>query len=219
MSDDRHMGGWIKTEPDPRNQNYRIASLVDTTAPTPTREWVPGSVTDQGQTPRCVAFGTNDYLACDPIVNATIDPDTLYHDIQLRDGMALPHDGTTVHAAMKELKARGLISTYVWAGSEGETRAWVSTQSPCLLGADWMDTWFRTTKSGYLSWPKTAQIAGGHCVLICGYDAKKSAYKIQNSWGPTFGLRGFAWLRSSYLTRLMAMGAEVASATELLVSP
>lgn len=32
-----------------------------------------------------------------------------------------------------------------------------------------------------------------HAVLIVGYDANKN-WKIQNSWGTTWGIQGYAWL-------------------------
>jgi hypothetical protein len=33
-----------------------------------------------------------------------------------------------------------------------------------------------------------------HCIVICGYDDSKNAYKIMNSWGTTWGDAGFSWI-------------------------
>jgi hypothetical protein len=33
-----------------------------------------------------------------------------------------------------------------------------------------------------------------HCIVICGYDDTKNAYKIMNSWGTTWGDAGFSWI-------------------------
>jgi hypothetical protein len=35
---------------------------------------------------------------------------------------------------------------------------------------------------------------GGHCMLIVGYDDKKSHYIVQNSWGDTWGDKGFVYI-------------------------
>ena len=35
---------------------------------------------------------------------------------------------------------------------------------------------------------------GGHAVVIVGYDDRKSAFKIANSWGTDWGIGGYGWL-------------------------
>lgn len=37
-------------------------------------------------------------------------------------------------------------------------------------------------------------VADGHCVAIVGYDDARGALKLRNSWGTSYGERGYAWI-------------------------
>ena len=47
--------------------------------------------------------------------------------------------------------------------------------------------------------PGEAEI-GGHAVLCVGYDDSKQAFKVRNSWGSGWGLKGYFWIPYAYLT-------------------
>ncbi len=36
-------------------------------------------------------------------------------------------------------------------------------------------------------------VAGGHCIVIVGYDNTKQAWLIRNSWGTGWGMAGYCW--------------------------
>ena len=40
-------------------------------------------------------------------------------------------------------------------------------------------------------------VLGGHEVLVIGYDDSKQAFKVRNSWGPSWGASGNFWFRFS----------------------
>ena len=62
-----------------------------------------------------------------------------------------------------------------------------------------------TTKSGIVALPQPGErIVGGHCVLFCGFDSTTKLLKFQNSWGRTWGQRGFGFLPFAYVTRGLA---------------
>lgn len=42
---------------------------------------------------------------------------------------------------------------------------------------------------------------GGHCYCVVGYDDSKQAFKIMNSWGTSWGSRGFGYIGYSYVSR------------------
>ena len=44
------------------------------------------------------------------------------------------------------------------------------------------------------------QLLGGHAVVIIGYDDHKQMFKIRNSWGTSWGLKGYFWIGYKYLT-------------------
>lgn len=42
---------------------------------------------------------------------------------------------------------------------------------------------------------------GGHALVIIGYDDSKNAFKVQNSWGTSWGNNGYFWISYSYLKK------------------
>lgn len=46
---------------------------------------------------------------------------------------------------------------------------------------------------------------GGHAIVACGYDDHKQALKIRNSWGESWGDKGYAWLSYEYVTQGLAV--------------
>ena len=55
-------------------------------------------------------------------------------------------------------------------------------------------------KSGMVPMPQAGEkLMGGHAILIVGYDAIKQLFLIRNSWGPTWGLGGYAWVPFAYI--------------------
>ena len=39
-----------------------------------------------------------------------------------------------------------------------------------------------------------------HCMVICGYDDNKKAYKIMNSWGTAWGDAGYSWINYDFFS-------------------
>ncbi len=56
------------------------------------------------------------------------------------------------------------------------------------------DNSFINAKTGFI-W-KTYSGSGmlPHCIVICGYDDAKNAYKVMNSWGTGWGDAGYSWI-------------------------
>jgi C1A family cysteine protease len=74
---------------------------------------------------------------------------------------------------------------------------------PLIIGLSWANEWMSTLADGQL--PTPVSDAGGHCVAIVGYndaypchDGSKGAFKIRNSWGYGWGVRGDCWLPYSF---------------------
>ena len=57
------------------------------------------------------------------------------------------------------------------------------------------------TKTGIVPMPgRRESMLGGHAVIAVGYDDKKGAFKIQNSWSIKWGDKGFFWLPYAYIS-------------------
>jgi C1A family cysteine protease len=63
---------------------------------------------------------------------------------------------------------------------------------------------FETTavaKTGIVPMPKAKeQCMGGHAVLIVGYDDAKQSFIVMNSWGSSWGDKGYFYLPYTYVT-------------------
>ena len=56
-------------------------------------------------------------------------------------------------------------------------------------------------KSGVVPMPaKTESVLGGHAVLCVGYDAPSDRFIVANSWGTSWGQKGFFTIPAAYLT-------------------
>jgi C1A family cysteine protease len=56
-------------------------------------------------------------------------------------------------------------------------------------------------KTGVLPMPASGEkVVGGHAVLCVGYDDKSREFLVRNSWGPTWGQKGYFAMPYSYLT-------------------
>lgn len=44
-------------------------------------------------------------------------------------------------------------------------------------------------------------VRGGHAICVVGYDDAKQAFKVQNSWGKTWGDNGFFWIDYTFFAK------------------
>jgi C1A family cysteine protease len=60
----------------------------------------------------------------------------------------------------------------------------------------------QVAKTGILKMPdkKTESVVGGHAVLAVGYDDKMKAILVRNSWGASWGLKGYFWMPYTYIS-------------------
>ncbi|HSW98339.1 MAG TPA: C1 family peptidase [Candidatus Saccharimonadales bacterium] len=57
------------------------------------------------------------------------------------------------------------------------------------------------SRTGHIPMPKRREgLLGGHAILIVGYDAATRLFTFQNSWGTSWGDKGFGYLPFAYLT-------------------
>jgi len=101
-----------------------------------------------------------------------------------------------------------------------EIRRYCSKNLPSMIGFTvYNSSWSQANSSSDGAFPfptRTDTVAGGHAVVICGYDDNKTitnkqdgsktvgAVKIRNSWG-MWGNRGYGWIPYKYIDAQLAM--------------
>jgi len=58
----------------------------------------------------------------------------------------------------------------------------------------------QVAKTGVLDMPAQSEsVVGGHAVVACGYDDSTQRFKVRNSWGPDWGMKGYFTMPYAYL--------------------
>ncbi|HMD00116.1 MAG TPA: C1 family peptidase [Ferruginibacter sp.] len=77
-----------------------------------------------------------------------------------------------------------------------EVKAQLAAGYPVIIGADVSKEFINDgyAQKGAFIWKDAGTPAGGHCMLLVGYDDAKNAFKVMNSWGTEWGDNGFGWI-------------------------
>lgn len=80
----------------------------------------------------------------------------------------------------------------------------LNMKTPITFGIIVYDSFLTTqvAKTGIVPMPDTKkeQEQGGHCVTMVGYDDSKQAFYCANSWGTSWGIKGYFYLPYNYVT-------------------
>ncbi len=95
---------------------------------------------------------------------------------------------------------------YVRLNSLAQIKESLVVNGPCLLGLSWLSGWLnlRNAKSvgGFpVLHSSEGEVVGGHAICIVGYDDTKRVFIIRNSWGTSWGRKGYALLSYDALGR------------------
>lgn len=123
-------------------------------------------------------------------------------------------EGSTVRAAAKALQALGEIRRYRWAFNIEDLRRGLRWLSVCVVGIDWTVDMYDTDKNGLVR--PTGAVDGGHAIAVVGYDDAKfgGAFQLVNSWGPSWGARGFCWVSYEDMAELLKRDGEACAYTK-----
>lgn len=96
------------------------------------------------------------------------------------------------------------IDSYYSIGGSGQTRIEfvkraLQAQHVVVFGMT-VDQNYMSYAGGIVAVPNgVRQNSGGHCQVICGYDDNTKCWLVRNSWGTSWGMKGYAWVPFDYL--------------------
>lgn len=191
---------------------------------------------DQGQTPRCVGFGTATLETAleysgDPEWGAQrYDPNDIYKWANANDGIKGPHDGSTTRAGLDYLvkvgaklahvqrkpgePVRHKEQQYLWATSLEELISFIWRYSPGMIGINWYRGMFTPDAEGIIR--ISGPVDGGHNIVVRGFDNKRSLLILRNTWGKWGrGGSGDAFLPYLDAARLLREDGEAGAIVDL----
>ncbi|HQQ56467.1 MAG TPA: C1 family peptidase [Mesotoga sp.] len=160
---------------------------------------------DQGREGACTGFAVTHEAAARPCVVSPVSDDiarSIYHRAKEIDEWPGPaYEGSSVLAAMKAGKERGWYDEYRWAFSEDELAFAVGHLGPAVLGINWYAGMSQPDSKGFVH--PTGALQGGHAILCNGYSYKLRVYRLHNSWGADWGVRGDCFISAADLAKLL----------------
>ena len=114
--------------------------------------------------------------------------------LPFKTGQLYPNPAKTFYALAAKLK----ISSYFNLGVNlGNWRTWLASKGPILTRLDVDATWDSASDNhGVLDMYQPQTARGGHAVALVGYTA--TSFIVRNSWGTSWGDKGFAYASWSY---------------------
>lgn len=227
MAAHRHRQLGRHVEHDPRSLNYAHGVLPKTAIKTV--DW-PRRVPhfDQGQLGSCTGNAAVGLLGTDSaarpgLTSVTISDNVLPVDETLAvqvyslatqldsfQGAYPPDDtGSSGLGAAKALVKLGLAVKYAHAFSLDALKSALQT-GPVMVGTVWLDSMFDVNAStGHVVVDRKSAVAGGHEYVLSAYDASALAFRMDNSWGESWGIRGSAWLTQADMQWLLSQHGDV----------
>jgi hypothetical protein len=79
-----------------------------------------------------------------------------------------------------------------------------------MVGTVWLESMFDPDpKTGFVKVDRKSQVAGGHEYVLSAFDATRLAFRIDNSWGESWGVRGSAWFTQADVQWLLSQQGDV----------
>lgn len=142
-----------------------------------------------------------------------VDPSHLYREAQKIDEWpGEGYDGTSVRAGAKVLQSMGYIASYHWGTTLDEVVRALMHVGPVVVGTNWY-AGMMTPDAQALIRPQ-GSIVGGHAYVLDGVNIKTRLVRVKNSWGRTWGKKGFAYLTFGALEQLIREDGEACLALE-----
>lgn len=116
--------------------------------------------------------------------------------LPFESGKLYPGEVDTFYAIAAQLK---IAAYFNLRKNLNQWRTWLATSGPILAALDVDQTWYDAkATNGNLDVYQPQTASGGHCIAIVGYKAD-GRFIIRNSWGTTWGDKGFAYATAAYI--------------------
>lgn len=88
--------------------------------------------------------------------------------------------------------------------SEEDFKKAISEGMPVIFGLKLFESFYPKNEEGLISYPtvneSTHKNHGNHAMLIVGYNDDEKLFKVRNSWGSSFGKKGYCYIPYDYVT-------------------
>ena len=213
-------------EHDPRSLQYAHGVLPKTAIKSV--DWTRRApIFDQGSLGSCTGNAAAGLLATDSAARIGLTSVQIGNDVvpvdenlavhvyelatQLDDikGAYPPADtGSSGLGAAKALRKLGLATGYKHAFSLDALKSALQN-GPVMVGTVWLESMFDVSANGHVNVGRESAVAGGHEYVISAYDTGTRLFRMDNSWGGSWGARGSAWLTETDMQWLLSQEGDV----------
>lgn len=124
-------------------------------------------------------------------------------------GQYPPDDtGSDALGAMVMGQNLGLVGTYLHVFSIAALQS-ALVNGATMWGTEWLNSMYDVGKDGFIKVDRRSGTAGGHELILSGYDPATDAYDVDNSWGESWGRDGSARIRGADLKWLMSKDGDI----------
>lgn len=216
-----------RSEHDPRSRAYPVRAAIGTVERRKKFWRAHRQRLDQGREGACVGYAWTAELMATPRIVVPPNPQhyasSLYREAQRHDEWpGENYEGTSVVAAARIIRDRGLITEYRWAFGIDDVidtlcAPYRDGGGPVIIGIPWLDGMYQTRPSGLVE--VNGRVVGGHALLCTGYHPgirlrgegwfqRHEVIKWRNSWGKGYGRNGDGYIRVTDLANLLANNGE-----------
>jgi hypothetical protein len=212
MTDQPETFGLGAFQPIPDDRDEPIAVLyaaagIDPSAALPASYAAPTMppVTNQGNTPMCVAFSSAAMKSWQDRADGRVSIWFDFDESRFFRWIGGTANGAWVRDAMKVMLGRGYPVTgkadysaadhrirgyYAIARRRSDLQAAILALGPVVIATPWYQSWFRPDARGVL--PNPSYAVGGHAIVAYGWDSR--GLRCRNSWGAAWGVGGDFWM-------------------------
>jgi hypothetical protein len=134
---------------------------------------------------------------------------TVVTSVDSYPGIYPPDDtGSDGLSCAKALQRLGLASGYSHAFTLDALKTALMS-GPVMWGTVWYESMFDTNLDGFLLVDSRSGEAGGHELVISGYDLENSRFLVVNSWGLTWGISGTCWVHEADMVWLLSQEGDI----------